>query len=667
MNTTAIDIGSKVPRNDTWLRGGLLAVVVAYLLVALVLPLFFVVGKSLQNYHFVADKISISMDKGAGFESPLSLQDYLDKTGQKINNGVRASEFSSQNLIRLIPKKDRRGALAYKLIDQSEEGGALSTGDWLSRPQESRVVAASDLKQIQVRPVVRYDSGNYRYYFANKSLRYAIFNSVWVALVVVAIVLPLAFMFAYAISRTTMRWRQGFRLVAMIPVLAPSLLPAIGLIYLFGKQGILKFLTFGGDIYGAGGIIIASVFFTLPHALLIIMVALSAADQRLYDAADVLGAGAWRRFFSVTLPGAKYGLISAGFVVFTLVMTDFGVPKVIGGNFDMLALDIYKQVVGQQNFQIGAVVSMLLLIPAVVAFVVDRWISRRQQAMFSASAQPVIIHKHKWRDELFFAGCSLVSIFIVGVVVICQIAALIEFWPYNLNFSLKHYQFENYDGGGWGAFANSVQLAVLVATIATFAVFMAAYLVEKGSGAQKLRNTVKLLGMLPMAVPGMVLGLAYIFFFNNPHNPLNFLYGTMAILVINTSIHLYTVTYLTATTSLKQLDTEFEAVTTSLRQPFWASLFSVTLPMSLPTLAEMWLYIFVNAMTTVSAVVFLYSPQTMLASVAVLNMDDAGDTAPAAAMALMIFYTNVLMRILVSLLIGGIHRRQRWRQPNVSI
>ena len=137
----------------------------------------------------------------------------------------------------------------------------------------------------------------------------------------------------------------------------------------------------------------------------------------------------------------------------------------------------------------------------------------------------------------------------------------------------------------------------------------------------------------------------------------------MAILVINTIVHLYTVSHLTATTALKQLDGEFEAVSMSLKQPFLRTLTRVSAPCCLPAIGEIWMYIFVNAMTTVSAVVFLYSPNTTLASVAVLNMDDAGDIAPAAAMAMMIFYTNAGVRILY-----GVFNRiflgqmQAWRQ-----
>ena len=165
-----------------------------------------------------------------------------------------------------------------------------------------------------------------------------------------------------------------------------------------------------------------------------------------------------------------------------------------------------------------------------------------------------------------------------------------------------------------------------------------------------------------MAIPGMVLGLAYIFFFNNPNNPLSVIYGTMTILVICTVTHFYTVSHLTAVTALKQMDREFESVAASLKQPTMKLFARVTVPVCLPALLDISIYLFVNAMTTVSAVVFLYSPETSLASVAVLNMDDAGDIAPAAAMGMMIFYTNAAARILHLIASKGIlARTQAWR------
>ena len=146
---------------------------------------------------------------------------------------------------------------------------------------------------------------------------------------------------------------------------------------------------FGHDVYGPIGIVIAEVFFTFPHALIIVLTALSVADARLYEAALALRASTPRIFWTVTLPGVRYGLISAAFVVFTLAFTDFGAPKVIGGGYDVLATDVYKQVIGQQNFQMGAVVSVVLLIPAAFAFLVDRLMQKRQVALLSARAVPL--------------------------------------------------------------------------------------------------------------------------------------------------------------------------------------------------------------------------------------------------------------------------------------
>jgi iron(III) transport system permease protein len=486
---------------------------------------------------------------------------------------------------------------------------------------------------------------NYQSYFENSSLVYSIYNSLFISIVTMVITISLAFVFAYALTKSRMAGKGVFRSIAMIPILVPSLLSGISLIYLFGKQGIFRELLMGYEIYGPIGIIIAEVFYTFPHALLIIVTALSIGDARLYEAAKVLRSKSIRTFFTVTLPSAKYGVISAAFVVFTLVITDFGIPKVIGGNYNVLAVDVYKQVIGQQNFEMGAVVSMVLVFPALIAFAVDRIVQRKQVAILTSRSVVHEPNESKTFDRVMFGYCSAISVLILTILGMCFYASLVTFWPYNLTLSLKNYQFDLMDGGGWDSYYNSIRMACYTAFFGTIVVFAGAYFVEKSRGLKTGRSILHLLSMMPMAIPGLVLGLAYIFFFNHPDNPLNFLYGTMAILVICTITHFYTVSHLTALTSLKQIDNEFEHVSSSLKQPFYKTLFRVTVPISLPAIFEIGIYFFVNAMTTVSAVVFLYSSKTTLASVAVLNMDDAGDIAPAAAMGMMIFYTNAAVRI----------------------
>jgi iron(III) transport system permease protein len=504
---------------------------------------------------------------------------------------------------------------------------------------------------------------NYIRYFSTPALFQSVWNSLGVALISTAIVLPLAFTYAYALTRSCMPAKGLFQALALIPILAPSLLPAISLIYLFGNQGLFKELLFGESIYGPLGIVIAQVFYCFPHALMILVTALAMADGRLYEAADVLGASKRRVFFTVTLPSAKYGVISACFVVFTLVITDFGIAKVIGGRFNVLATDVYKQVVGQQNFAMGAVVGMILLAPALLAFIADRLVQRRQMAVLSARAVPLMPKPSPGKDWGLFAYCVVVAGVLVGILGVAIWASFIMFWPYNLALTLKNYAFENFDSSGWAPYWTSLRMAGWVAVIGTAVVFIGAYLVEKCREFAIGRSIVQFLAMLPLAVPGLVLGLGYIFFFNAPNNPLNFLYATLGILVINSIAHFYTVVHLTAVTALKQIDAEFEAVSASLRVPFYKTLMRVTVPICLPAILDIAVYLFVNAMTTVSAVIFLYSTDTKLASVAVVNMDEAGFTAAAAAMATMIVLTSAAMKLAQVALNRALARHiQSWRR-----
>src|SRR6185369_6913336 len=194
---------------------------------------------------------------------------------------------------------------------------------------------------------------------------------------------------------------------------------------------------FGSSIYGANGIIVAQVFYCFPHALIIAVTALALADARLYEVADALGTKKSRIFRTVTLPGAKFGLINAAFVVFTLVVTDFGIAKVIGGQFNVLATDAYKQVIGQQNFEMGAVVGFVLLVPAVLAFALDRQIQRKQVALLSARAVPIEPRLNTLKDGGFPAYCLLVRGLIAAVLGVAVWASFVTYWPYNLSLSFK--------------------------------------------------------------------------------------------------------------------------------------------------------------------------------------------------------------------------------------
>jgi len=515
---------------------------------------------------------------------------------------------------------------------------------------------------------------NFIRFFSEPVLFSSLSHSMYVSLTTTAFSVPLGFGFAYCLSRTGVMGKKTFRALAMSPLFAPTLMHGIVLIYLFGRKGLVTkglFGLFPGvdiGLYGPTGIIIAEGLYAFPPCFMIMSAALAMTDARLYEAARALGASPFRIFRTVTLPGVKFGLVSSAFVSFISSFTDFGAPKVVGGSYNVLATDIYKHVIGQHNFSMGATISVVLLIPTALSILLNHLVQRRQITALTAKSVPYTPGPNAARDGLAFAYCSLISLCFIAYLGTGLFASLVKVWPYDLSLGLRHFNFSTTGGGGYAAFTNSLLMSLYSAVLGTAVAFGAAYILEKFSDFPRLRQVASILSMLPMALPGLVIGLAYIFFFNAPGwevagiaipNPLHGLYGTMAILVLSNLAYFHTVSFLTASTALKQLDREFEAVSDSLSAPFYQLFWRVTVPVCLPAILEIGYYYFVRAMTTLSAVIFLYSADLPIAAVAVANMDDAGDTAPALAMCVLIVTANLLVRLLYGLATSRVQSRSR--------
>jgi iron(III) transport system permease protein len=505
---------------------------------------------------------------------------------------------------------------------------------------------------------------NFIIYLQTPALVQSAWNSIWVSLVVVFISVPSAFLFAYAITRSCLPGsvKSVFRIIALIPLLSPSLLSAISFVQWFGNQGLLKPLLAGGSIYGAPGIILAEVYNTFPHALMILVTALSLSDGRLYEAANALGTRAFRTFTTITLPACKYGLISASTVVFTYVISDFGAPKVIGGNFNVLAVDVFKQVIGQHNFSMGAVVGLLLILPSILSFVIDNFVRRKIRAQLTARSVPFSPKANRLTDGLMGLYCMLICLFLLGVIGMALYTSLIKLWPYNLSITLNHYRFVLFESDISQAYTNSLVMSSITAVSGALIVFIGAYLSEKTPKLGLIRPVMHFLAVLSMAVPGLVLGLGYVMFFNNPGNPLNFLYQTMSLIVLSTITHYYTSGHLTAVTALKQIDNDFEAVSASLKVPFYVTFFRVTLPVCLPAVLDIARYYFVVAMATLSCVIFIYTPDTILAVIAIMHLDESGEIGPASALACLIVLTSIVICLIYSLFTSVLLKHtQKWR------
>lgn len=508
---------------------------------------------------------------------------------------------------------------------------------------------------------------NYMAYFASRTTSASLRHTLNIGFISMVITVALAFGYAYGLTRTTIPGKRFLRVVSLLPMFIPSVVQALAFIYMFGNNGLFTRLTgINIGLYGLKGIVMSEVFWAFPHALTILLTSLEMADARLYEAAESLGASGFRTFRTVTLPAVKYGLMSAAFVSFTLAITDFGAPKVVGGDYGVLATDIYAKVIGQQNFGMGATVSTLLLIPTAIAFVLDRIVQRKQVSQITAEIVPLTPKRHRLLVQGgLFILCSLVVLFILSVYGMVVVGAFTKYWPYDLSLTLKNFSEFYVAGAHHGALHvlwNTVKMATATAAIGTAIVFSSAYLIEKTRRLNQVRAALYLLSIIPLSIPGTVLGLAYLLTFNNPIHPLNVLYGTMTVMVISTIFHYYTVPFLTAMAALKQMDPAFEAIGESLDAPFYRTFLRITVPLGLPAIIAIATYFFLNSLVTLSALVFLFVPGNEVGSIMVMFLDDAGETAQAMAMALLILATGLTARAVFSLLTRGVERRtQAWR------
>jgi iron(III) transport system permease protein len=495
---------------------------------------------------------------------------------------------------------------------------------------------------------------NYATMLGNERFLRITFNSLAVTLVSTVIAISAAYVFAYAIQRSTMPMRNVFRLIAVLPLFAPSLVQAQGLVLLFGRNGLInRSFDLGIDLYGYWGIVIASVLYVFPYAFLILSAALAVADARIYESAEMLGASKWRAFRTVTLPATRYGLAAAIFVCFTLVITDFGNPMVIGGDYTVLASEVYNQVIGQANFEMGTVIGMVLLIPAALAAIVEKRVSAKQYALISEHSKPLVPQKDKVRDRLLTAVATLISLAILSIVAVVVFASVVHLWPYRMTFSLRHYAFDVQNGIQplW----NSIYVSVIAAGIGVVVVTAAAYVIEKFPSPTS--RALYFLSILPAAVPGMVLGLGYILAFNNPLNPVYAIYGSLFLNAIANVYYYHAHGFLISGTSMKQISGRFDEASATLGGSRLQTFTKVTLPLLFPTLVGIAVFFFMRSMVTLSAVIFLITPNTQVAAVSVLYLQDRGATNQAAAFSVCIIGTIMIVLLAVRLLLNATGHR----------
>ncbi len=479
----------------------------------------------------------------------------------------------------------------------------------------------------------------------------ALGGSILVTVISTIISIIVAYALAWAVNRTNIKFKSFCKVILVLPMLIPSISHGTGLIMVFGNNGILTNL-FGttSSIYGFTGIVIGSVLYSFPVAFLMISDVLKYQDYSPYAAAKVLGIPERKQFTALTLPFLKKPLISVFFATFTLIVTDYGVPLSVGGQFKTLPVVLYEEAVGQLNYSVGSIIGLVLMVPAVIAFLID--LLNKDTSKGSSVAQSFNIENNKSRDTIAYVICSLVTLFTLMIFVSFGVQAFATRYPSNMAFTFDNFT-KTFAKGGLTYLLNSLIIALLTSIIGVTASFVLAYATARIKTS--FSKAIHLLTIISLAIPGLVLGLSYVIVFKS-----TFFYGTIIILIMVNTIHFIASPYLMMYNALGKVHDNLEEVGSIMKIPRGKIIANVIIPQCKYTLIEMFSYFFVNSMMTISAVSFLANMDNKPLSLLINQFEDYGMMECAAVVAIMIFAVNFTLKIII----GAIKKHGEKRNAN---
>lgn len=473
----------------------------------------------------------------------------------------------------------------------------------------------------------------------------------------------IAFFAAYGLTFTNIngRLKKGVQIVLLLPLFLPSITYGFAVMYSFGRMGLVSQLVGQPpfSIYGFAGLLIANVVYTLPPAFLILYNAFAYVDRRFVVVSRVMGDGLLRSFYQTALRPTLGAFVSAFVLAFFLAFTDFGIPVSIAGQYNVIATELYAVMMGAiPNFGEGAVIAIAMVIPA--AFAV--WVLKRADRLnfrYSqiSKAAPM---ENKTRDRAFLVYFGVLTLVLVAIFAVMFIVPFVENWPYKPNFTLSHVQAILGDPSLWSVYLRSVLVAIVSAAIGTAITFAAGMIKARSALSPLARTTMDAFAMVTNTLPGMVIGVGYLFVFSG--TPLQ---NTLAIIIMANVVHFFATPYLMSTAALSKMNAGWETTGLLMGDTWWRTVRRVVIPNALPTLYQMFETYFINAMVTISAVVFLCGTRTMLVTTRIKELQYFEKFDAIFVLSLLIFFTNVAAKLLLDHLAEG-KKVGKPRAPEIS-
>lgn len=494
----------------------------------------------------------------------------------------------------------------------------------------------------------------YKSVFTGRGFGKAVGNSFLIAGVSAFVTTLLAFFMAYTIHYTNIAqfYKKIIRAIAVLPMLLPTITYGFAIIYSFGKQGLLTKL-FGTqlfEIYGFNGLLLGYVIYTLPISFMLIDNTMRFIDKKYMIVSRIMGDNGFSTFW-ITVVRPLLGTLAASFIQsFFLCFTDFGIPASVGGEFDVIASVLYNQMLGSiPDFNKGAVVAVVMLVPSIVSILVLHYLEKYNVRYNKISA--IEIKKNKKRDT----SCAIISgifmLCIVSIFLVIFIVPFVEEWPYNIRFTLKNIQNVLSDPNLSNVYTNSLFVAVITAVCGTLTAFGAALVTARSTINSKLKSVIESIALITNTIPGMVLGLAFLFAFSGSS-----LQNTFFIIIICNIVHFFSTPYLMMKNSLTKMNASWETTAKLMGDNWIKTVIRIVTPNAVSTILEVFSYYFINAMVTISAVIFIAGARTMVITTKIKELQHYAKFNEIFVLSLLILFTNILGKIIFQWLAN---RKQR--------
>ena len=485
---------------------------------------------------------------------------------------------------------------------------------------------------------------NYASLLSQNSFWTALANSFTVSGISAAIATIMAFFCAYGLHFT--RIQPGVKKVIQIIVLLPLFLPSItygfAVIYSFGRLGLVSQLIAPPpfSIYGFWGLLIADVIYTLPPAFLILYNAFFYVDRNYITVSKLMGDSPAQTFYITAVRPVVGSLLSAFILSFFLSFTDFGIPVSIAGEYEVIATQLYTTMMGAiPNFGEGAVIAMAMLVPSVASVLMLRWVDRFNFRYNKISKAEVSINT--LRDALYLIYYLLITLALLSVFVVMFVVPFVKQWPYQPFFTLDVITRIINDSSIWQVYEHSIFVALASAALGTLFCYAAALVKARSQLPAWCQTTMDSFAMITNTVPGMVLGIGFLFAMSGTA-----LANTFTILILANLVHFFTTPYMMATSALSKMNAGWETTGALMGDSWIKTVSRVIVPNSLPTLLQMFQYFFVSAMVTISAVVFLTGARTMLLTTKIKELQYFEKFEEIFVLSLLVFITNVSAKLL---------------------